>query len=120
MSPLGVCHADRAKHHGDGESPDGFSPLHDVLMPPVLVLAVGVLGCTARALPGPGLWSRWGWRTDPTAAFATEDVEVDGTPRVDHAGTAVLSHGLAVRAQHPRVGLVAGRLMFAYCAIHKP
>ena len=45
----------------------------------------------------------------PLPCLATEQVEVDGTPRVDHAGATVLSHGLAVRAQHPRVGLIAGR-----------
>ena len=45
----------------------------------------------------------------PLPCVATEDVEVDGTPRVDDTGAAVLAHGLAVCADHPRVGLIAGR-----------
>ena len=95
---------------GYGESPDGFSPLHDVA-------DATRVGLGFARLHGRG----WGWRGRgcgaaggvgvqvPLPCVAAEQVEVDGTPRVDDTGAAVLSHGLAVRAQHPRIGLIAGR-----------
>ena len=95
---------------GDGESPDGFSPLHDVAD----ATRVGVGRGSAR-LHGRGRCRGRGCGAGgigvqiPLPCLATENVEVNRTPRVDHAGTAVLAHGLAVCAQHPRGCLIAGR-----------
>ena len=95
---------------GDGESPDGFSPLHDVAD----ATRVGVGRGSAR-LHGRGRCRGRGCGAGgvgvqiPLPCLATEQIEVDGTPRVDHAGTGVLAHGLAVCAQHPRGCLIAGR-----------
>ena len=95
---------------GYGESPDGFSPLHDVAD----ATRVGVGRGSAR-LHGRGRCRGRGCGAGgvgvqiPLPCLATEHVEVDGTPRVDDTGAAVLSHGLAVRADHPRIGLIAGR-----------
>ena len=93
---------------GYGESPDGFSPLHDVADATRVGLGFARLHgrgrCRGRGCGAGGIGVQI-----PLPCLATEQVEVDGTPRVDHAGAGVLAHGLAVRADHPRVGLIAGR-----------
>ena len=95
---------------GYGESPDGLAPLHDVADATRVGVGRWSVRLCGRGRCGRGRGAAGGVGVQvPLPCVATEDVEVDGTPRVDDTGAAVLAHGLAVCADHPRVGLIAGR-----------
>ena len=93
---------------GDGESPDGFSPLHDVADATRVGLGFARLHGRGRCR-GRGCGAGRVGVQIPLPCVATEHIEIDGTPRVDDTGAGVLAHGLAVCAYHPRIGLIAGR-----------